>query len=81
MLIEQQRFDVAREILARQGQSNHRGWEWGWLQRQCNLDLMTLAQPYGRAAYCAAFSPDSRYLATGGSEPTPACGNWRAAAR
>lgn len=70
ILIEQQRFDVAREILARQVEGHHRGWEWGWLQRQCNLDLMTLAHPPGLITYCASFSPDARFLATGGTDAT-----------
>lgn len=70
-LIEQQRFDQARQLLAREGQERNRGWEWGWLQRQCNLDLMSLTLPHNRVAYCASFSPDARYLVTGGADATP----------
>jgi len=64
LLIEQNRFDRAREILAREGQEGFRGWEWGWLQRLCNQDLMTLT--HDAPIIPVAFSPDGHYLAAAG---------------
>jgi hypothetical protein len=64
LLIEQNRFDRAQEILAREQRESYRGWEWGWLQRLCNLDLMTFART--DKLMCLAFSPEGRYLATAG---------------
>jgi len=66
LLIEHHRFDRAREILARKEQESYRGWEWGWLQRLCNLDLMTIA--HSTPVMCVAFSPDGRHLFTGSKD-------------
>jgi WD40 repeat protein len=68
LFIEQNRPDRAREILAREGPEGYRGWEWGWLQRLCNLDLMTIA--HSNPVMCVAFSPDGRYLFTGSKDVT-----------
>jgi WD40 repeat protein len=62
-LINGKQFDRATDILNLRTPEQYRGWEWGWLQRQCHQDLMTLA---GAGSICVAFSPDSRLLATGG---------------
>ena len=62
-LINGKQFDRATEILNLRTPEQFRGWEWGWLQRQCNQDLMTLP---GAGSTFAVFSPDSRLLATGG---------------
>lgn len=62
LLIEKGRSDRAREILVREGQEQKRGWEWGWLQRLCNQDLMTLQ--HQSPVWGVAFSPDQRHLAT-----------------
>ena len=61
--INGRQFDRAADILNRRTLEQYRGWEWGWLQRQCNQDLMTLS---GAGSMFAIFSPDSRLLATGG---------------
>jgi len=66
ILIEQQRFDRARKLLEREAKDRDRGWEWGWLQRLCNLDLMTLK--HANELICVAFSPDGRFLVAGGFE-------------
>ncbi len=62
-LINGKQFDRATQILNLRTPEQFRGWEWGWLQRQCNQDLMTLP---GAGSSFAVFSPDSRLLATGG---------------
>ena len=64
LLIEQKRPDRAREILAREGQEGYRGWEWGWLQRQVNQDLMSFRSK--DSVMAVAWSPDQRYLASAG---------------
>jgi len=64
LLIEQNRPDRAREILARPGQQTFRGWEWGWLQRRVNQDLMTFVSK--ESVMAVAWSPDQRYLASAG---------------
>jgi WD40 repeat protein len=63
MLIEQRHFDRAQWKLLAVGES-HRNWEWGWLERQCHRDLMTLSAG-DETVHTVAFSPDSRLLATG----------------
>ncbi|MHC1764642.1 MAG: WD40 repeat domain-containing serine/threonine protein kinase [Verrucomicrobiia bacterium] len=64
-LINSKQFDRARQILNERVREQDRGWEWGWLQRQCHQDLMTLS---GVSDAFAVFSPDSRRLATGAQE-------------
>ena len=66
ILIEQNRFDRARKLLEREVKERDRGWEWGWLQRLCNLDLMTLALT--NELVSVAYSPDGRRLVVGGFE-------------
>jgi len=68
-LIADQQFDRAREILDVRTPERYRSWEWGWLQRQCHQDLMTLAGdgPASRSL-CAVFDPATRILATDGGE-------------
>jgi WD40 repeat protein/serine/threonine protein kinase len=63
-LIEEGRFDRAKQILAQPTLSGLRGWEWGWLQRACHRDLMTL-HGSGLGLTGVDFSPDGRLLATG----------------
>ena len=41
-----------------------RGWEWGYLLRECNRDLRTIASPHG-GLHSASLSPDGRKLALG----------------
>ncbi len=65
-LINEGRFDQARETLFATPEV-YRGWEWGWLQRSCQQDLMTLSRTNVYQMF-AAFSPDMSLLATGGDE-------------
>ncbi len=65
-LINEGQFDRAREILLATPEA-YRGWEWGWLQRNCNQDLLTLSTTNVVQIF-AVFSPDMRFLATGGLE-------------
>jgi len=63
-LIEQGQFDRSKQILNQPGLSSLRSWEWGWLERACHRDLMTLDSG-GPALTGVDFSPDGRLLATG----------------
>lgn len=63
---------VARRTLARhvpaEGQGDLRGYEWFALDHLCRgSDLMTLSG-HASAVACAAWSPDGRFLATGGRD-------------
>ncbi len=40
--INGKQFDRAADLFSRRMPEQYRGWEWGWLQRQCNQDLMTI---------------------------------------
>jgi WD40 repeat protein len=42
-----------------------RDWEWHYLKRLCHSDLLTVRSPVGGNG-AVAFSPDGKYLATGG---------------
>jgi WD40 repeat protein len=63
-LIEQGQYDRSKQILNQPGLSSLRSWEWGWLERACHRDLMTLDSG-GPALTGVDFSPDGRLLATG----------------
>ncbi|MDT8303616.1 MAG: serine/threonine-protein kinase [Sedimentisphaerales bacterium] len=63
-LIEQGQFDRSKQILNQPNLSSLRSWEWGWLERACHRDLMTLDSG-GPALTGMDFSPDGRLLATG----------------
>ncbi len=66
-LIQTHQFARARDTLLARAPESYRGWEWGWLLRGCNQDLMTLSdKPLGTQAF---FSPDSRFLVTSGFSP------------
>lgn len=65
-LIEDQQFATARQIL-RETPEAIRGWEWGWLQRACHEDLMTLAT-LDKLLF-ATFSPDGTEVVAGGFSP------------
>jgi WD40 repeat protein/tRNA A-37 threonylcarbamoyl transferase component Bud32 len=65
-LIADQEFDRAREILDVRSPERYRSWEWGWLERQCHQDLMTLAGDSPAARHFAVFDPATRFLATDG---------------
>ena len=67
-LIQTHQFGRARDTLLARTPESYRGWEWGWLLRSCNQDLMTLsANP--SIWPTASFSPDSRLLVTAGRDP------------
>jgi len=68
-LIDQGQYGRARQILAQTNLASLRGWEWGWLQRACNLDLMTLSAG-GAELTGVAFSPDGRWIAAGSHAAT-----------
>jgi eukaryotic-like serine/threonine-protein kinase len=68
-LIEQGQYGRARQVLAEPGLASRRGWEWGWLERSCNLDLMTFSSG-GVWLTGVAFSPDGRWLAAGAFDGT-----------
>jgi WD40 repeat protein len=68
-LIEQRRYDRAKRILAESRAESLRGWEWGWLQRACHRDLLTVSSG-GTELTGVAFSPDGRWLAAGGFDGT-----------
>jgi len=63
-LIDQGQYGRAKQVLARPALAPWRGWEWGWLERTCNLDLMTFSNN-GQWMTGVAFSPDGRWLAAG----------------
>jgi WD40 repeat protein/serine/threonine protein kinase len=63
-LIEQGQFDRSKQILNQPNLSSLRSWEWGWLERACHRDLMTLYSG-GPALTGIDISPDGRLLATG----------------
>jgi WD40 repeat protein len=71
-LIQDWQFDLARDALLARTPESYHGWEWGWLLRSCNQDLMTLSDNPSlgvKVGVEAAFSPDSRFLVTSGFDP------------
>ncbi len=67
-LIQTHQFAQARDTLLARTPESYRGWEWGWLLRRCNQDLMTLSGNPSLELF-ATFSPDSRFLVTAGLDP------------
>ncbi len=67
-LIDQRQFDRARRILEATNTAVYRGWEWGWLERTCQEDLMKLSAP-GALGF-PRFSPDGSLLAAGCTDST-----------
>ena len=66
-LTTQGQFEEARQTLLDAGPESLRGWEWGWLMRECNQDLMTLGLEDHGLSDCA-FSPDGGFVVTGGKD-------------
>lgn len=66
--IRANQFGLARDVLLARAPEAYRGWEWGWLVRSCNQDLMTLSDSSSLGVE-AFFTPDSRFLATSGFDP------------
>jgi WD40 repeat protein/predicted Ser/Thr protein kinase len=67
-MIQARQFPQARDTLLARTRQSYRGWEWGWLLRSCNQDLMTLSENQSLGVE-AVFSPDSRLLVTSGFDP------------
>ena len=67
-MIQARQFPQARDTLLARTRQSYRGWEWGWLLRSCNQDLMTLSENQSLGDE-AVFSPDSRLLVTSGFHP------------
>jgi WD40 repeat protein len=57
-----------RELLA-ECEKGRRGWEWHYLDRLCHSELLTLAGHEGEVL-CVVYSPDGKYLASGGTDQT-----------
>ena len=49
--------------------ADHRNWEWNYLERLCHPELVTL-QGMTSGAWGLAFSPDGKYVASGGNDFT-----------
>ncbi len=60
---------VRAEQLLDESPVGHRHWEWHYLKRLCQLDVLTFKGHTG-AVDSVAFSPDGRYLASGSSDMT-----------
>ncbi|MBI2929482.1 MAG: serine/threonine protein kinase, partial [Verrucomicrobia bacterium] len=67
-LIQAQQFGRAQDTLLAHTPESYRGWEWGWLLRSCNQDLMTLSDNPSLGVE-AFFSPDARLLVASGFDP------------
>ena len=67
-MIQTYQFAQARDTLLARTPESYRGWEWGWLLRSYNQDLMTLSDNPS-LGQDSSFSPDSRYLVTAGRHP------------
>ncbi len=61
-----------RELLEETRESPGRGFEWGYWNRLCNLDLRTLAGHSG-PVYSACYSPDGGRIATASGDGTARC--------
>jgi tRNA A-37 threonylcarbamoyl transferase component Bud32 len=49
----------------REGDTLHRGFEWAYLRRLCNTELLALEE---KNSFLLAYSPDGRWLASAGNE-------------
>ncbi len=74
-LIEKSQFARTRQLLEVESLSRYRGWEWGWLERKCHLDLGTLV--HQAAAVTVAFNPKGDLLATGSSDGCVRLWDWQ----
>jgi len=63
--------DVYRHLTnywPRDGQADLRGWEWRYLWQQCQSDELSTLGYHTEIAGAVAFSPDGRFLASGGAD-------------
>jgi eukaryotic-like serine/threonine-protein kinase len=67
---EWQAYNVGRaESLLDECPAGLRNWEWRYLQRLCNAELVT-CRGHSGPVDCVAYSPDGRWLASGAPEAT-----------
>jgi len=58
------------ELLQQTKHYKGRNFEWGYWNRLCHLDLKTFQGSMAGTIHCACFSPDGRYILTGGRNKT-----------
>ena len=72
--LKENRLDRVRELLERHrpkpGDQDLRGWEWGHLWHESQSDELASWEAHETAITALAFSPDGRWLASGGGDRT-----------
>jgi WD40 repeat protein len=59
---------VSRELLE-SSQKDLRGWEWNYLNRLCNTDILTL-RGHSHVVYSASYTPDGKRIVTASADKT-----------